>query len=134
MSENVSRRKMLSLLGFGGDTGLHRFRGVLEPLVAEAQEAAPATPPIPNPTAPATGSAEATGTHGMQRRQGRRSHRSERPPIAAMSDDTRAAPVNLLRPAAAPAPTQQRPAPGSIEREVRGRDKKDEGKPVLSRP
>ncbi len=72
--ENVSRRKMLSLLGLGATLGF-ALSGVLEPSVAQAQEAAPA---VPNPTAPATGSAEATGTHGMQRRKGRRSHRSER--------------------------------------------------------
>jgi hypothetical protein len=74
MSETISRRKMLSLLGLGATLGF-TLSGVLEPLVAQAQEAAPA---VPNPTAPATGSAEATGTHGMQRRKGRRTHRSER--------------------------------------------------------
>jgi hypothetical protein len=72
--ENVSRRKILSLLGLGATLGF-ALSGVLEPSVAEAQEAAPA---VPNPTAPATGAAEASGTHGMQRRKGRRSHRSER--------------------------------------------------------
>jgi hypothetical protein len=65
MSENVSRRKMLSMLGLGAALGL-TLSGVLEPLEAEAQEAAPAAAPA------------ATGTHGMQRRQGRRTHRSER--------------------------------------------------------
>jgi hypothetical protein len=74
MSETISRRKMLSLFGLGAILGF-TLSGVLEPLVAQAQEAAPA---VPNPTAPATGSAEATGTHGMQRRKGRRTHRSER--------------------------------------------------------
>ena len=76
MSENLSRRKMLSMLGLGAALGF-TLSGVLEPLVAEAQEAAPA---VPNPTAPATGlgAPEPTGTHGMQRRKGRRSHRSER--------------------------------------------------------
>jgi hypothetical protein len=73
MSKDVSRRKMLSMLGVGAALGLTLSAAL--PLEAEAQEA---TPPIPNPTAPTTGSAEATGTHGMQRRQGRRSHRSER--------------------------------------------------------
>ena len=58
MSEDVSRRKMLSMLGLGAALGL-TLSGVLEPLEAEAQEAAPASPPA----APA-----ATGTHGMQRR------------------------------------------------------------------
>ena len=60
MSEDVSRRKMLSLLGLGAALGF-TLSATLEPLVAEAQEAAPATP---NPTAPATGSAPATGTRG----------------------------------------------------------------------
>ena len=91
MSENVSRRKMLSMLGLGAALGF-TLSAVLEPLEAEAQEAAPATPPAAAPAA--------TGTHGMQRRQERRSHRSERP-LLAMSDGIRAAPVNLrqhLRP------------------------------------
>ena len=51
---------MLSMLGLGAALGF-TLSGVLEPLEAEAQEAAPATP---NPTAPATGSAPATGTRG----------------------------------------------------------------------
>ena len=74
--ENVSRRKMLSLLGLGATLGF-ALSGVLEPSLAEAQEAAPV---VPNPTAPATGNgaAEPTGTPGTQRRKGRRSHRSER--------------------------------------------------------
>lgn len=62
-TEMVSRRKALSLLGFGAALGF-ALSSALEPLEAEAQEAA--APP------------EATGTHGMQRRQGRRTHRSER--------------------------------------------------------
>ena len=62
-TEMVSRRKALSLLGFGAALGF-ALSSALEPLEADAQEAA----------APA----EATGTHGMQRRQGRRTHRSER--------------------------------------------------------
>ena len=41
--------------------------------------------------------AEATGTHGMQRRQGRRTHRTS-DAMAAMSDGTRDAPVNLRPP------------------------------------
>jgi hypothetical protein len=68
--ENVSRRKMLSLLGLGATLGF-----VLSGGVAEAQEAAPA---VPNPTAPDTGGAEATATKGSKRRKGRRAHRSER--------------------------------------------------------
>ena len=66
MSEDLSRRKMLSMLGLGAALGFP-LSATLEPLAAEAQET---TPP---PAAPA-----ATGTHGMQRRAGRRTHRSER--------------------------------------------------------
>jgi hypothetical protein len=61
MGEDVSRRKMLSLVGLGAVLGF--ALPVLDCREAEAEEAA----------APA-----ATGTHGMQRRQGRRTHRSER--------------------------------------------------------
>ena len=64
--EMISRRKALSLLGLGAALGF-TLSSALEPLEAEAQEAA-------TPAAPAA----ATGTHGMQRRQGRRTHRSER--------------------------------------------------------
>jgi hypothetical protein len=67
MSEDVSRRKMLSMLGLGAALGL-TLSSALEPLEAEAQEAT-GTPAAP---------AEATGTHGMQRRQGRRSGRHQR--------------------------------------------------------
>jgi hypothetical protein len=66
MSENVSRRKMLCLFGLGAALGL-ALSATLEPLEAEAQEAAPTTP------APA-----ATGTHGMQRRSARRTTRHQR--------------------------------------------------------
>ena len=62
--EMISRRKALSLLGFGAALGF-TLSSALEPLEAEAQEAT-GTP------------AEATGTRGMQRRQGRRTHRHER--------------------------------------------------------
>ena len=65
MSEDVSRRKALSLLGLGAALGF-TLSSALEPLEAEAQEAAPGTPA---PAAPA-----ATGTHGMQRRSARRTH------------------------------------------------------------
>src|ERR1700733_3809099 len=58
-TEMVSRRKALSLLGLGAALGF-TLSSALEPLEAEAQEAAPATP------APA-----ATGTHGVQRRSAR---------------------------------------------------------------
>ena len=71
MSEDFSRRKALSLLGFGAVLGF-TISAVLEPSEAEAQETtAPATPPAAAP-------AQATGTHGMQRRQGRRSGRHAR--------------------------------------------------------
>src|ERR1700722_8715507 len=65
-SEDLSRRKMLSMLGLGAALGF-TLSGVLEPLEAEAQEAAPA------PAAPA-----ATRTHGMQRRSARRTSRHQR--------------------------------------------------------
>jgi hypothetical protein len=65
--EMISRRKALSLLGFGAALGL-TLSLALEPLEAEAQEA-PGTAAAPP---------EATGTHGMQRRQGRRSGRHQR--------------------------------------------------------
>ena len=61
-TEMISRRKALSLLGLGAAFGF-TLSSALEPLEAEAQEAAPAAAAAP---------AEATGTHGMQRRQGRR--------------------------------------------------------------
>ena len=80
MSEDVSRRKALSLLGFGAALGF-TLSPALEPLEAEAQEA-PATAAPP---------AAASGTHGMQRRSARRT--------SAISDGTHAAPVNpRLRP------------------------------------
>jgi len=66
-TEMVSRRKALSLLGFGAALGF-TLSSALEPLEAEAQEA----------TTPAAAPPAATGTHGMQRRQGRRAHRHER--------------------------------------------------------
>jgi len=72
MNENIttqmiSRRKALSLLGFGAALGF-TLSSALEPSEAEAQEAA----------GTAAAPAQATGTHGMQRRQGRRTHRHER--------------------------------------------------------
>jgi hypothetical protein len=66
MSENVSRRKMLSLLGLGAALGF-TLSATLEPFEAEAQTT----------TAPAAAPA-ATGTHGMQRRSGRRMTRHQR--------------------------------------------------------
>jgi len=63
-AEMISRRRALSLLGLGAALGF-TLSSALEPLEAEAQEAAAAP-------------AEPTGTHGMQRRQGRRTHRHER--------------------------------------------------------
>lgn len=67
MSADVSRRKMLSLLGFGAALGF-TLSEVLEPLEAEAQET----------TTPAAAPAQATGTHGMQRRSARRTTRHQR--------------------------------------------------------
>jgi hypothetical protein len=66
MTEDVSRRKALSLLGLGAALGF-TLSSALEPSEAEAQEAAPAAAP-----------AATTGTHGMNRRQMRRSGRHER--------------------------------------------------------
>ena len=66
-TEMISRRKAISLLGFGAALGF-TLSATLEPLEAEAQEA----------TGTAAPPAEATGTHGMQRRQGRRSGRHQR--------------------------------------------------------
>jgi hypothetical protein len=66
MSEDVSRRKALSLLGLGAALGF-TLSPALEPLEAEAQEATgTAVPPA------------ATGTHGMQRRSARRTTRHQR--------------------------------------------------------
>ena len=69
MSEDVSRRKMLSLLGLGAALGF-TLSAALEPLEAEAQDR-----PLRTPLRPPPRSAQATGTHGMQRRTARaRSH------------------------------------------------------------
>jgi hypothetical protein len=65
--EMISRRRALSLLGFGAALGF-TLSPALEPLKAEAQEA-PATAAPP---------AAATGTHGMQRRSARRTTRHQR--------------------------------------------------------
>jgi len=67
MSEDVSRRKALFLLGLGAALGF-TLSSALEPSEAEAQEA----------TGTAAAPAEATGTHGMNRRQSRRHGRHER--------------------------------------------------------
>ena len=81
MSEDISRRKMLSLLGFGATLGF-TLSGVLEPLEAEAQETTPVTPPAAAPLRPPE---HAGGTGG---------HRDA--PLA-ISDGARAT-VTLLRP------------------------------------
>jgi hypothetical protein len=73
MSENVSRRKVLSLLGLGATLGF-AAASVLEPLVAHAQEASP----VPNPTAPDTGGAEPAETKGKKRRARRSKRRTGR--------------------------------------------------------
>src|SRR5271166_2903360 len=65
-TEIISRRKALSLLGLGAVLGF-TLSSALEPLEAEAQEAAPAAAP-----------AATTGTRGMNRRQSRRHGRHER--------------------------------------------------------
>ena len=91
MTEDVSRRKMLSLLGFGAALGF-TLSAAVEPLEAEAQTVAQAAP-----AAPAATPAPATGTHGMQRRAGRRTTRHQR--RAARHGKPAA-------PAAAPAPAQ----------------------------
>jgi hypothetical protein len=67
MSEDVSRRKALSLLGLGAALGL-TLSAELQPWEAEAQEATP----------PPAGTTEPTGTRGMNRRQSRRQGRHER--------------------------------------------------------
>ncbi len=54
MSEDVSRRKALALLGLGAALGF-TLSAALEPSEAEAQEAAPAAAP-----------AATAGTHGMR--------------------------------------------------------------------
>ena len=66
-TEIVSRRKALSLLGLGAAFGF-ALASALEPLEAEAEEAA----------GTAAAPAEASGTHGMNRRQSRRHGRHER--------------------------------------------------------
>jgi len=65
--EMISRRKAISLLGFGAALGF-TLSATLEPLEAEAQEA----------TGTAAPPAAATGTHGMQRRSARRTTRHQR--------------------------------------------------------
>ena len=66
-TEIVSRRTALSLLGLGAALGF-TLSSALEPLEAEAQEAA----------GTAAAPAEATGTHGMNRDKSRRHGRHER--------------------------------------------------------
>jgi hypothetical protein len=86
MSEDVSRRKALSLLVLGAALGF-TLSAALAPSEAEAQETAPAAAPA------------ATGTHGMNRRHSRRHGRHERretrrghKPAAATPAGTEAAP------------------------------------------
>ena len=78
MSEDVSRRKMLSMLGLGAALGL-TLSATLEPLEAEAQEAATR---LPHPLPP-----ELTGCNDGQRGV-----------LLAISAGTHAAPVNLRPP------------------------------------
>jgi hypothetical protein len=88
MSEDLSRRKALSLLGLGALFGL-TASAMLTPSIAEAEDAA----------APAAAPAKTSGTHGMNRRHERRSGRHERRdtrrghmPAAAASAGTEPAP------------------------------------------
>ena len=78
MSEDVSRRKALSLLGLGAALGF-TLSAALEPLEAEAQEAA-APPPRPlrqpGPTGCNDGQRGGRGRH--ERRHGRHERRHER--------------------------------------------------------
>ena len=53
MTEDLSRRKMLSMLGLGAALGL-TLAATLEPSEAEAQEAAPAAPAAHRDTRDAT--------------------------------------------------------------------------------
>ena len=80
MSEDISRRKMFSMLGLGAALGL-TLSATLEPLEAEAQEAAPATAPA-DPLPPGL-----TGCNDGQRGA-----------LLAISAGTHAAPVNLRPP------------------------------------
>jgi hypothetical protein len=73
MTEDVSRRKMFSLLGFGAALGF-MLSAAVEPLEAEAQTVAQAAPA----TTPATAPAPATGTRGRNRRTSRRTTRHQR--------------------------------------------------------
>src|ERR1700735_1115315 len=114
MSENVSRRKMLSLLGLGAALGF-TLSATLEPLEAEAQEAAPATP---NPTAPATGSAPATGTRGRNRRTSRRATRHQ-PRGGAHRDPRREPEARASPPQTRASRVQRRPARRSKRRSGR---------------
>ena len=81
MSKDVSRRKMLSMLGLGAALGL-ALSGALEPLEAEAQGPLRPLRPPPHPLQPGR-----TGCNEGQRDA----------PLA-ISDGTRAAPVNLRPP------------------------------------
>ena len=68
MSEGISRRKALSLLGLGAALAFS-LSAALPASEAKAQEATGTPPATP---------AEPTGTHGMNRRQSRRKGRHER--------------------------------------------------------
>ena len=79
MTEDVSRRKMLSLLGFGAALGFTLSTAV-GPLEAEAQtvaQAAPAAEPATPATTPGS-PAPSTGTRGRNRRTSRRTTRHQR--------------------------------------------------------
>ena len=91
MTEDVSRRKMLSLLGFGAALGL-TLSAALTPFEAEAQEPAPL--PLRHPLPPLRKPPGHTGCNDV--------HRAAAIVVSgaplAISDGTHAVPVNLLRP------------------------------------
>jgi hypothetical protein len=74
MSEDVSRRKALSLLALGGALGF-TLSATLEPSEAEAA------------------TAEVTGTVGMERRHTRRTSGHQRPAVQPAAAPTEAAPA-----------------------------------------
>jgi hypothetical protein len=94
MSEGMSRRKALSLLGLGAALGF-TLSAALEPSEAEAQEATGTVPAAP---------AEATGTHGMNRRQSRRTGRHERRHTRRTGEKPATAPAGGAPAGTAPAP------------------------------
>ena len=101
-TEMISRRKAVSLLGFGAASGF-TLSSALEPSEAEAQET----------TTPAAAPPAATGTEWMQRR-------SRGGALVAISDDTRAAPVNPPPPQNSSSAIGGASAFPGVDRAVRG--------------